>query len=105
MQKPTKKYIVKSSAAVMPSSCWGRYRRIAVLEVDPDVESVTMISTHARGVREIVRTWEKLNVGTTNRCAYAKAMEEAEELCAELNWDTGWTAWACGYRAEVEVSL
>jgi len=46
---PQTTYVVKSSAARMPASCWGTYRRVAVLEV---VRGTTprMISTRATGV-------------------------------------------------------
>jgi len=44
-----------------------------------------MISTHARGVVDVVETWERLNVGKTDRCAYARALAEAEALAAKIN--------------------
>jgi hypothetical protein len=78
-------YIVKCSAAKMPGTCWGIYRRIAVLEVEDGVESVAMISPRARGCVRVVQTWERLNVGTTDRCAYQRAMVEAEDLADALN--------------------
>jgi hypothetical protein len=78
-------YIVQSSAAKMPSKCWGSYRRVAVIEVEAGVTGVAMISERARGVRRIVETWEKLNVGTTSRCAYQRALDEARALAAQLN--------------------
>lgn len=78
-------YIVKDAAARMPSSCWGRYRRVAVLEVDEGVTDVKMISDRARGVRRIVQTWERLNVGSTERCAFQVALTKAKALAAELN--------------------
>lgn len=81
-------YVVKCSAAPMPSSCWGTYRRVAVLEIDADVVAEhgfpRMISTHARGVLRVVETWERLNVGTTERCAYERALVEAENLAWTL---------------------
>jgi hypothetical protein len=78
------RYIVQTAAAPMPSSCWGTYRRVAVLEVEPGVEHVSMISTRARGVRCVVRTWEAQNVGTTARCAYERAIASAELLADHL---------------------
>jgi len=76
-------YIVKTSAAKMPRSCWGRYVRVAVLEVEAGTEPA-MISERARGVVRIVETWERLSVGKTNRCAAARAVAEAEALAARL---------------------
>lgn len=80
-------YIVKTSAANMPGTCWGVYRRVAVLEVEPGVATVAMISSHASGVVRVVETWERLNVGHTKRCAYQRALTEAEALAAKLNAD------------------
>jgi len=78
-------FIIQTAAAKMPQSCWGTYKRVAVLEVEDGVETVAMISSRARGVVEIVQTWEKLNVGSTSQCAFQKALAEAKELTAELN--------------------
>lgn len=76
-------YHVVSSAACMPNSCWGVYRRVAVLEVDHHERpghTPTRIAD-VRGVR-VVATWERLNVGTTDACAYRVALRDAE-ACAE----------------------
>ena len=78
-------FIVQDAAAFMPSSCWGVYRRVAVLEVDAPSKRVAMISTRARGCHRVVKTWERLNVGKTDRCAFNRAYAEAEKLAAELN--------------------
>ena len=64
------KFVVKSSTARMPQSCWGTYRRVAVLEVAADAPEPRMISERARGVVAVVRTWERRSVGSTVRCAY-----------------------------------
>ena len=77
-------YVVKTSAAKMAASVKGQYRRVAVLEVDPGTEP-SMISERARGVRRIVQIWDRLNVGTTDRCAYRVALAEAEAMVAKLN--------------------
>ena len=78
-------YIVKTAAANMPNSCWGVYRRVAVLEVQDGVTDVAMISSRARGVINVVATWEKCNVGQTSRCAYRIALAEAQQMAADLN--------------------
>lgn len=84
MQKP--RYIVMSATAKMPSSCWGRYRRVAVVELEPDfLGRPKFIGNHARGVVRVVATWEKCHQGTTRRSAYGRALAEAEELARELN--------------------
>lgn len=77
-------FVIRDSSAKMPNSCMGRYRRVAVLEVESGTIP-RMISTRAPGVVRVVETWEKLNVGRTDRCAFARAMAEARELVARLN--------------------
>ena len=82
--------IVMTAAAQMPNSCWGKYRRVAVVEVelvDGAPVKPKMISARARGVVAVRATWEKLNVGHTARCAFQRAVAEAEELAAEINAD------------------
>ena len=90
----TMNYMVMTASAKMPNSCWGVYRRCAVVQVDMDALPEgrvvpAMISERARGVVCIVETWESLNCGTTDRCAYAVALREAEALADELNDPTG----------------
>lgn len=83
------KHIVKTATACMPNSCWGRYGKVAVLEVEVDSDgkpaSPKMISDRARGVVKVVEVWDRLNMGTTARCAYRVALAEAEVMAAELN--------------------
>lgn len=79
--------VIKTAAAHMPSSCkYGPYRRVAVLRVKKGVkaEGVKMISSRARGVVEVVQTWERLWVGKGVRSAYARALAEAREVIAHL---------------------
>lgn len=78
-------FIVQTAAAQMPNSCWGVYKRVAVLEVEAGLERVSSISERARGCVRVVETWEKLNVGKTSRCAYSRALAAAQALAAELN--------------------
>jgi ligand-binding sensor protein len=77
-------YIVQTASAKCAAE-FGRYRRVAVLEVDADRTHVSMISTHARGCRRIVETWERQHCGTTEHCAYTRACAEAHDLAARLN--------------------
>ena len=78
-------YAVKVSAAKMPTSCWGKYIRVGVLEVEDDTTEISMISERARGVLRVVRTWERRHQGKTDRCAASVAITEAQELADELN--------------------
>jgi hypothetical protein len=79
------RFVVVSSAAAMPNSCWGVYRRVGVLEIAADAdENRLTIDARRKGVVRVVTTWERLNVGTTARCAYQRALAEARELAASL---------------------
>lgn len=83
-------FVVRTSTASMPNNCWGKYRHVAVLEVERGTVP-TMISVRARGVARIVETWHNCNVGPIvarggrGRCAYSKALDAAEALAEKLN--------------------
>lgn len=77
-------FIVRDASAKMPTSCKGRYRRVAVMEVERGTIP-RMISIRAKGVVRVVETWERLNVGRTDRCAFSRAMAEARALADSLN--------------------
>jgi hypothetical protein len=77
-------FIIMTASACMPQSCWGVYRRVAVVEVEKGAKP-KMISDRAIGVVRVVSTWERLNVGKTDRCAYRVALRHAHEYCARLN--------------------
>ncbi len=80
-------YIVQTASECMPNSCWGVYRRVAVLRLAPGATSASMISPRARGVEKIVREWRRLNVGKTERGAYQVALAEAQAIAERLNGD------------------
>ena len=77
-------FVVMSSCAHMPNSCWGTYRRVALVEVVAGAKP-KMISDRARGVVRVVQTWERLSVGSTARCAYRRALAEAEQLHQQVD--------------------
>ena len=83
------RYIVMSASACMPGSCWGRYRRVAVVELDDGFQGEPkFIGEHARGVRRVVRVWERCNQGVAfphARCAASYAWREATGLAERLN--------------------
>lgn len=83
-ENTTTHFVVATSQAKMPVKCWGRYRRVAVLEIVKG-SAPKMISARARGVVRVVATWEKCNVGQTDRCAYGRALSEARALAEQLN--------------------
>ncbi|MDP3939044.1 MAG: hypothetical protein Q8R92_13045 [Deltaproteobacteria bacterium] len=79
------RYIVMSAGSPRKGR-FGNYRRVAVVRLAPGFEGVPkMISTRTRGVAEIIRVWERLSVGKTDRGAYQIALGEAQQLAAELN--------------------
>lgn len=77
-------YIIRISTAKMPINVKAPYKRIALIEVEPGIESVSMISERAKGVKRIVRTWERLHARGKNT-AYARAMVEAQAELVALN--------------------
>jgi hypothetical protein len=81
--------VVMTKAAHMPNSCWGRYTRVGLVEVDPSKlpageTTPRMLSDRARGVVRVVRTWEKCFDGSSDRCAASRALKAAQKLKAEL---------------------
>ena len=83
-----KQYAVLTATAHVPSTCWGRYGKVAVAEIDPaEVPAdgrIKMISNRARGVVRIIQIWDRLYHGSTDRCAYRRACREAYALIAHL---------------------
>ncbi len=77
-------YIIQTATAKMPGSCWGRYGKIAILRVENGVKRVSMISKRAKGCLEVVCVWDRLHIGRTDRCAFSRAMRDAEEMLAEI---------------------
>ena len=77
-------FIVMTASAKMPSSCWGRYGKVAVLEIEDPASPPKMISERARGVKRIVMLRDKLHIGKTHG-AFQAALGEANELAKKLN--------------------
>lgn len=78
-------YVVKVSSAKMPSRCWGRYKRVAVMEMEDGAPFPKMISDHTTGCIRVVRTWEKCFAGKSDRCAAGRAFAAANELAEQMN--------------------
>lgn len=76
--------VVRTSAAKMPNSCWGRYVRVAVI-LTTDGAVPHAIDIRCKNVLEIVRTWERCHSGTSDRDAHSRALREAMALRDELN--------------------
>ena len=88
-------WIVMTSSAKMPSSCWGKYYNVALVHINQEYTAKglrpKMISDRARGVsklstmRSAVIEMGRHHVGTTYRCAYNRAMTEAAKRAHRLN--------------------
>ena len=80
------RFIVMTAAANMGSKCKGVYKRVAVVELEEGTtERPKMISDRAKGIKRIVSLADKLNVGKTEKCAFAVALRDAEQMAAKLN--------------------
>ena len=80
------RFIVMDRSANMPQSCWGKYRRVAVVETNlPEGREPKMISARALGVIRIVKVWDKLHAGASVRSVYQEALVEAQALADRLN--------------------
>lgn len=80
-------FAIISSADTSPSG-FGEYRRIGLVELDKSVDKIpTMITQRARGCSRVIETWERLNVGKTNRCAYQRALADALDRLDEMCYD------------------
>ena len=85
--------MVRGNFAIISSSDsapggFGEYRRIALVELDKSVDKIpTMITQRARGCSRVIETWERLNVGKTNRCAYQRSLADALDRLDEMCYD------------------
>lgn len=79
------RYAILTMSAQVPAKWRGIYKRVGIVELEPGFEGKPkMLSERAVGVRRVLRTWEQLRVGKTQRCAYRVAMEEAAAELAKL---------------------
>lgn len=77
--------MVKTSAARMPSNCRGKYRHIALMEVERGAGIPTMISLRAKGVVRVVRKCDRLHAGATLKSQYRQIVQRYETLAEILN--------------------
>lgn len=82
-------HIVMTASASMPSSCKGRYGKVAVVQLTQEYTAQgkrpKMISDRARGILRIVWQSGPQNMGSTERCGYARALAEARRYAEDLN--------------------
>ena len=76
---------IVSSASKMPSTCWGRYRHAALVEVADGHEAteIVMISERANAINAIIEETRDLHAGGTPRSAFSKALVELRDLMAK----------------------
>ncbi len=80
------RFITMSASCSPSASCWGTYRRHAVVELEPGfIGRPHQISERAIGIRRIVELWENCCVGRTRKAASHIAATEAQDLCEDLN--------------------
>lgn len=89
------RYILIDKCAKMPATCRGKYRRIAIVELDqaylvtsrlagwPDPD--LRIDSRDKRIKNIVHVWDRLHVGSTDRCEYARTLATARAMLDELN--------------------
>lgn len=84
MQSLIPLYVVLTAQAKMPTSCMGRYGRVAVIKTD-GVNMPKHINPRHNTVKGIVQIWDRLFWGTSNKCAFARAVTAAKALAEDLN--------------------
>lgn len=83
-------WIVMTSSAQVHGRArqYGRYRNVALVRLTDDYAAAgkrpTMISQRAQGVVRIIHLGAH-SVGTTERCAYRRALADAQARIAALN--------------------
>ena len=79
----TTEYIVMTAAAKMPSTCWGRYGKVAIAEVTKGIRP-KMISERALGMVRIVELHDRLHaIGPGS--AFNRTLAAAKIRCEHLN--------------------
>lgn len=84
------RYKVLTARALMPASCWGKYGRVAIVECSYNIatkefNTPKQIHPNHSSVVKIIHTWERLFIGTSDRCAFINAILHAEKIADELN--------------------
>ena len=83
---------VVMSASTRCASKFGVYRKVAIVEIRRDWLTSGMpdrIDERALGVVSIAWERDRLNVGSTENCAFDRALAEAHELAAQWNAEGG----------------
>lgn len=80
-----RKFIVMTSSARMPNSCYGVYGNVAVVELSVMGKMPKSIDERHKSIASIPFYRGKLNVGSTEKCAFRRALAQANRIAAELN--------------------
>ena len=79
-------HIVMVSRACMPKfPGYYNYYRVAVVQTVSGRTPKQINPRHKSTIYQIVRTWENVYKGSSEGCAYALAMKEANKVAEELN--------------------
>lgn len=89
-------WIVATSSAKMPSSCWGKYKNVAIMNVhywlaNDASWSPRLLSDRAKGCYKNHNTRSgffhlgHFAVGKTKKCAYEQAKIRAQQMADRLN--------------------
>jgi hypothetical protein len=84
-------FVIRTSNAKMPGSCWGRYVHVGVIEVHHGHYTPQLRDTASQTLR-----WYsgRNNSGTSDRCAAAVALRSARKAAARME---------AQYRADMAV--
>ena len=77
------KYVVVTSSDTNKGG-WGNYARVAIIETD-GVHMPTRIAERDKTCVQIVKTWNKVHVGSTERCQYQRVLKTAEHEAEQMN--------------------
>ena len=80
-------FVVMTASTRCPAK-FGVYKKVAIVEIRKDwlvAGKPDRIDTNALGVVGIVWERDRLNVGSTENCAFDRALDEAHQLAAEWN--------------------
>ena len=81
-------WVVMTSTAKMPSSCWGRYRNIILVKVEDPENPPPRADRRIKAILQMHHLGP-YHVGLTDRDAYTKAYRSAVERAAKLNAQEG----------------
>lgn len=88
----THTYYVVESAARMPTSCWGRYGKVAIVRTTADAPAPRSIRDIPSRRQRIVALRDRQFAGSSDRCALAVARrcleQDARELALREIWAT-----------------